>query len=176
MTGATGATGPTGPTGPNVAADGFSGLTSLTTSASTQLTGFSVASPYFNNGTFNPATGNFTIPTTGRYSIKATINYATTAALGISLGAGVNPTFVVRRTTAPVTNLITGLFPILNVSIVLVLTLRAVLGSGTVTLAGDVQLNAGDVIGLFYEANGLTLSLNIGGTTPGVVWSMHRIL
>jgi hypothetical protein len=71
--------------------------------------------------------------------------------------------------------LISGLFPILNVSIVLVLTLRAVLGSGTVTLAGDVELNAGDEIGLFYESNGLSISLNLGGGTGGVVWSIHKI-
>ncbi|MEK3731054.1 MULTISPECIES: hypothetical protein [Paenibacillus] len=44
------------------------------------------------------------------------------------------------------------------------------------TLGGDVELNAGDVIGLFYEANGLTIPLNIGGPTPGIVWSMHRIV
>nr|WP_083938155.1 hypothetical protein [Paenibacillus daejeonensis] len=121
-------------------------------------------------------TGNFTVPVTGRYSIQATINYATTAALTISLGPGVNPSFAVRRISAPVTDLINGLFPILNVNILLLLTLRAVLGSGTVTLAGDVLLNAGDVIGLFYESNGLAVSLNLGGTTPGIVWSIHRIV
>ena len=58
------------------------------------------------------------------------------------------------------------------------LTIRAVLGSGTVTLAGEVQLNAEDTIGLFYEANGLTLSINLGTTSsnsPGIVWSCHRI-
>ncbi|GBF74819.1 hypothetical protein PA598K_03187 [Paenibacillus sp. 598K] len=140
------------------------------------MTGFSVANPYYNNGTFNPSLGNFTVPTTGRYSIKATINYATTAALTASIGPGINPNFVVRRTNSPVTDLVTGLFPILNVNILLGLSLRAILGSGTVTLAGDVQLNAGDIIGLFYEANGLTIAINIGGGSPGVVWSMHRIL
>ncbi|ANY70939.1 hypothetical protein BBD42_23390 [Paenibacillus sp. BIHB 4019] len=58
----------------------------------------------------------------------------------------------------------------------MLLTLRAVLGSGEVTLAGEVTLNAGDVVGLFYNANGLTIALNIGnGTTNGVVWSMHEI-
>ncbi|WP_234973040.1 hypothetical protein [Paenibacillus vortex] len=58
----------------------------------------------------------------------------------------------------------------------LVLTLRAVLGNGAVTLAGDVQLNAGDVVGLFYDANGLTISLNLGGaTSSGIVWSIFRL-
>lgn len=35
----------------------------------------------------------------------------------------------------------------------------------------------GDIIGLFYEADGLTISLNLGGVTnAGIVWSVHRIL
>ncbi|MEJ9216916.1 hypothetical protein P4H46_01625 [Paenibacillus glucanolyticus] len=56
------------------------------------------------------------------------------------------------------------------------MTLRAVLGNGAVTLAGDVQLNAGDVVGLFYDANGLTISLNLGGaTSSGIVWSIFRL-
>ena len=63
----------------------------------------------------------------------------------------------------------------MNVNVAL-LTLRAVLGSAAVTLAGDVTLNAGDVIGLFYDADGLTLTLNLGGgTSSGIVWSIHQI-
>lgn len=137
---------------------------------------WSTASPYFSDPNFNAVTGNYTVPVTGRYAIKATINYATTAVLSITLGAAVNPAFVVQRTSPIATALITGLFPVLNVNIALVLTLRAILGSGTVTLAGDVTLNAGDVIGLFYAANGLTLSLNLGsGATNGIVWSIHEL-
>jgi hypothetical protein len=94
----------------------------------------------------------------------------------VSLGAGINPAFTVRRTSPTVTDLISGLFPLLNVNVALVLTLRAVLGNGAVTLAGDVQLNAGDVVGLFYDANGLTISLNLGGATAsGIVWSIFRL-
>lgn len=71
--------------------------------------------------------------------------------------------------------LVNGLLPILNISVTL-LTLRAVLGSGAVTLAAKVALNAGDVIGLFYAANGLTITLNLGiGTTNGIVWSVHEL-
>ncbi|WP_339300435.1 hypothetical protein MKY92_09725 [Paenibacillus sp. FSL R5-0623] len=70
-------------------------------------------------------------------------------AIALSLGARVNPAFLVQRTSPTVTTLVSGLLPVLNVAITL-LTLRAVLGSGSVTLAVEVALNAGDVIGLFY--------------------------
>ncbi|WP_305037774.1 hypothetical protein [Polycladospora coralii] len=121
-------------------------------------------------------TGDFTVPTTGRYSISATINYETTAAISVSLGAGIDPSFVVRRTSPVVTDLVSGLFPVFNVDIVALLTLRTILGNGLVTLAGEVELDAGDVIGLFYEADGLTVSLDLGGSvTPGIIWSIHQI-
>ncbi|MFR2485512.1 MAG: hypothetical protein ACLTAC_19335 [Hungatella sp.] len=174
--GVTGPTGPTGATGPTATSEGFSAfLSTASVSASSQLTGWSVATPYFNSGNFNPATGNYTVPATGRYIIEATINYATTAVITIALGAGINPAFVVQRSSPTVTSLITGLFPILNVNIALILSLRTILGSGTVTLAGEVQLNAGDIIGLYYVANGLTIGLNLGGSGSGIVWSVNQI-
>ena len=174
--GITGPTGPTGATGPTATSEGFSAfLSTASVSASSQLTGWSVAAPYFNSGNFDPATGNYTVPATGRYIIEATINYATTAVITIALGAGINPAFVVQRSSPTVTSLITGLFPILNVNIALILSLRTILGSGTVTLAGEVQLNAGDIIGLYYVANGLTIGLNLGGSGSGIVWSVNQI-
>ncbi|WP_235616399.1 hypothetical protein [Lysinibacillus parviboronicapiens] len=146
----------------------------MNVNSSTTISNWSVASPYFTTPAFNPTTGVFTVPTTGRYAFEATINYSTVAALSISLGAGINPSFAIRRNAT--TNLISGLFPVLNVNVALVLTLRAVLGNGTVTLAGEVNLNAGDAIDLFYEANGLTIALNLGGAdSGGIVWSCHRI-
>lgn len=176
-TGATGVTGATGPTGPNFAAEGFSAfLSTVIMSSNSQLTNWSVASPYYGNANFNPTTGNYTVPVTGRYSIAATINYTTTAAINVGLGAGINPYFVVQRTSPTATNLVTGLLPILNANVALVLSLRAVLGNGTVTLAGEVSLTAGNIVGLYYVANGMTISLNIGnGASNGVVWSMHEI-
>ncbi|WP_397340649.1 hypothetical protein [Paenibacillus qinlingensis] len=120
-------------------------------------------------------TGNFTAPTTGRYTILATINYATTAAVSVSIGAGVNPFFAVQRTSPSAFNLVSGYLPILNVNVALVLTLRAVLGTGEITLAGDVILTAGDVVGLFYNAAGLAITINIGNAAAGVVWSIHQI-
>ncbi len=141
----------------------------------TQLANWSVTTPYYDGTGFNEVSGSYTVPATGKYSISATINYSTTAVLTVSLGAGINPAFVVRRTSSPVTDLIRGLFPILDVNVLLVLTLRAILGSGTVTLAGEVQLGAGDVIGFFYVANGLTVALSLGGASSGIIWSMHRM-
>lgn len=177
LTGATGITGATGATGTIVGIDGFSAfLPALSTATSIQLAGWTVTPPYYDSATFDEATGNFTVPTTGRYTINATINYSTAAALSISLEEGVNPAFVVQRTSPTTTQLISGLFPVLNVNVALVLTLRAILGNGTVTLTGDLELTAGDVIGLFYAANGLTAALDLGGAgTPGIVWSIHRI-
>ena len=135
-----------------------------------------MASPYYDSATFDEVTGNYTVPATGVYSISATINYSTTAAITVNLGAGIDPAFVVRRTAPVVTDLITGLFPVLNVDILLLLTLRTILGNGTVTLAGEVELDAGDVIGLFYEADGLTVSLDLGGDgDQGIVWSIIRL-
>ncbi|MGO4730139.1 hypothetical protein [Paenibacillus sp. 2KB_22] len=43
-------------------------------------------------------------------------------------------------------------------------------------MAVEVALNAGDVIGLFYAANGLTITLNLGSdATNGIYWSVHEI-
>ncbi|MDU4962582.1 MAG: hypothetical protein E6X17_18155, partial [Sporomusaceae bacterium] len=174
--GATGVTGATGATGPNIAEEGFAAfLPTLAVSGATQLNNWTVSSPYFSSGSFNPVTGQYTVPATGVYSISATINYSTTVALSVGIGASVNPAFVVRRIAPSTTDLITGLFPILNVA-ALVLNLRAILGSGTVTLSGEVLLNAGDAIALVYEPSGLTLSLNLGSSTSsGVLWSVYRL-
>jgi hypothetical protein len=170
------AAGATGATGPEVTTEGFSAfLSTVALSASSQLTGWTVTTPYFDSATFNETTGDYTVPATGVYIVQATINYTTTAAITISLGAGTNPAFVVRRTSPTVTDLITGLFPLLNVNVALVLTLRTILGNGTITLAGEVELNAGDVIGLFYEADGLTVALDLGGAGSGINWSINRL-
>ncbi|MNP10868.1 hypothetical protein D3C76_1030320 [compost metagenome] len=156
--------------------EGFAAfLPTFTTAASTQLTGWTVTTPYFTSATFDPTTGIYTVPATGRYNIEATINFATTAAITISLGAGIDPALTVRRITPTTTDLISGLFPLLNVNVALVLTLRAILGSGTVTLAGEVELTAGDTVGLFYEADGLTIPLDLGGGAPGTIWSINRL-
>ena len=183
LQGDTGPTGPeglqgiqgdTGPTGPNYAEDSFSAFKgALNISGSTQITNWTITSPYYGSDAFDASTGNYTVPATGRYSIKATIGYSTSAAITGSIGSS-NPAFRVTRTLPTSTDLVSGLFPLLNVNII-ALNLRAILGSGTVTLAGDVSLNSGDVIGLYYASDGLTLTLNLGGSNGGMLWSIHRI-
>ena len=137
---------------------------------------WTVSDPYYNLAGFNAATGIFTAPVTGYYAYKVNINYNTSAAITAQLGGGVDPAFVLRRTNAPIVNLTSGNFPLVNVSIALVLTLRAILGNGQVNLTGDFHLNAGDSIALIYVADGLTLTLTLGGQNPpGIVYSCFLI-
>jgi len=147
-------------------------LSSLTVNANSAINGYNTL--YADGTGLNAGAGTYTVPTTGRYSISATINYSTTAAITVGLGAGVNPRIALRVNG---TETLSGLFPILNVNVALVLTLRAILGSGTVVIAGDVPLNAGDVLDLQYVASGLGINLNLGGTgtTNGIVWSVRKL-
>lgn len=172
-----GPTGPTGPPGPALAETGFSARRAPSTfSSDGQLTNWTITSPNYGDPGFDPVAGTFTVPVTGRYSIKAVISYATTAAINASIGGTINPAFVVRRISPTPTDLISALFPLLNINIVGLLPIRVILGNGTVTLVGDVELNAGDVIGIFYVADGLTVNIDIGGTTDtATVWSMFRL-
>jgi hypothetical protein len=82
----------------------------------------------------------------------------------------VDPAFVVRRVSPVATDLASGQIPILNVNVPLVLTLRTAVDNASVAFAEVVQLNAGDVIGLFYDADGFTSALTITGE-----WSMARV-
>ena len=149
-------------------------ISAATMNASGQFINWTVTAPWYGHPNFNAATGVFTIPSTGRYAISATINYVTTAAVSISLGPGINPYFAVQRTSPVVTELITGLLPVLNISAIV--TLRGLLGNGCVTLAGDVSLNAGDTIVLVYNATGATVTLQLGNSgANGIFWSVHRI-
>ena len=156
---------------------GFSGtISNVSVTNSTTLTGWTTTTPFYNSGSFNPTTGLFTVPATGTYAITATINYKTSAAISVTLGAGVDPYFEIKRTSPTTTSLLQGYLPILNVNVALILTLRALLGNADVSLAGTVNLNAGDVISLSYNPNGLLIAITLGGTLgSGVVWSVTRI-
>ncbi len=136
-----------------------------------------MTSPYFDSGNFDEATGDYTVPADGRYSIEVTLNY-TTAPITATIGTA-EPTIVVQRTSPTTDDLISGYFPVLNIDVALVLTIRAILGNGLVTLAGEVELAAGDVIGLFYVSDTLALTLNLGAAVspggPGIFWSILRM-
>lgn len=180
-TGSIGPTGPTGPTGSSPSQDGFSAFINLqTTSNTVQLNNWIVTPPYYDSPTFNQATGNFTVPATGRYAIKATINYSTNTRISSQIGQNTNPYFAVRRTSSPSTDLIRGNFPIIDINMTSPsINLRTILRNGDIVLAGDVELNVGDVIGLFYVSDGLNLLLRLGGNgnnqQSGIVWSMHEL-
>ncbi len=176
-TGAQGATGPQGPPGfVGLAAAHIDGFSAFVTSpspvaADTQLTNWSTGDPYFPGAGFDPVSGTYTVPVTGKYAVKATINYSTVTSA--SIAAGVSPSFVVRRTSPATAELLTGVMPILDV---VASGIRAVLDTATVVLTGDVRLSAGDVVGVFYIADGLNVSVLLGGAgSAGIVWSMSLL-
>jgi len=154
----------------------FSTAANVSGTSDVQLSGFSTTDPYYTGTGLNAATGAYTVPATGKYCISATINYATTTAITTQLGAGSSPAFTLRRTSPAVSDLVASNFPVLDVNVALLLTLRTILGRGSVTLSADLQLTSGDVIALFYIPNGLNLTLNlVTAPNPGVVWSVHSL-
>jgi len=140
----------------------------------TTIGGWTTTSPYYGDASFNTVTGVFTVPTTGKYAFKVEINYALAAALTAQIGAGVDPSFAIQRAGV---NLLVGIVSLLNVNIAVVLTLRAILGNNSISLLGDLLLTAGDAITLVFTADGLLITLNLGGAgvTPGLVWSVHKL-
>ncbi|MCW3790397.1 stalk domain-containing protein [Paenibacillus sp. LS1] len=167
--GPAGPQGDPGPAGTSFTSEGFSVTrTKYSINSSTLFSNWSEASPYYGSPTFNPATGIFTAPDTGRYAIHATVNYKIDAPINVSMGREIDPVFTVKKNGN--IDLIKGYMPFLDVNIALVLTMRTVLGSATVTLTGDVELQAGDQVGLYYEADGLPI-----GFSTDIVWSIHRL-
>ncbi|QAT48319.1 hypothetical protein EQM14_00190 [Caproiciproducens sp. NJN-50] len=156
---------------PNASAEGFSAaLPSFAVSSSTVLSGWTVTSPYFSSSSFNAASGNYTAPATGLYAMQATVNYVTNTAITISLGNDINPFFVIRRTSPAAAQLISGLLPIVNIS-VLALSIRGILGSSAVTLTGVVSLTKGDVVSLYYNSDGMSVAF----TLTDSFWSAYRL-
>ncbi|MCR8657400.1 stalk domain-containing protein [Paenibacillus endoradicis] len=164
-----GPAGAQGPAGTSFTTEGFSASgTTSSIASSTQFTNWSDTSPYYASPEFDPVTGIFTVPATGKYAIHATVNYKTNAPVSISLGGDVDPMFTVKKNSD--TDLIKGYMPILDVNMALILSMRTILSSATVTLSGDVALQAGEQVGLYYEADNLTL-----GFSTDIVWSIHRL-
>jgi hypothetical protein len=155
---------------PDVFGEGFSAYkSSLTVSADTTITNWNVASPYFSGSNFNETTGFYSVPKTGVYQTQAVISYST-GTITSQLGAN-SPTFIIKRTSPAANDLVTGKLPVLDVSILALLTLKTLLSSSTVTLAGTLQLTQGDAIGLLYNANNLTLTL----TLQNILWAIYPL-
>jgi hypothetical protein len=151
-------------------------LNTTNLSGSATLINWFAPAPWFAGEYFNTATGTFTAPASGTYHITATINYRTTAAISISLGAGVDPAFeLVRTSGGNPSTLNRGMFPVMNVNIVLVLTMRSIMATGSVNMNGVYQLQQGDVITLNYNADGLTIPFDIGGGELPVTFTVTKV-
>lgn len=122
----------------------------------------------------NAAAGTYTVQATGIYRISAVVNYSTTAAISASIVGTIDPKITFRVNGVET---LSGLFPVLNVNVALILSLKAILGSGTVVISGDVPLTVNDVLDLQYVADGLGVAINLGGTstTNGIVWSVRKL-
>jgi len=153
---------------------GFSATkNSLTANGVTQLTGFTVKK---NNGNgFNGAQGTFTAPKKGIYKVSAVVNYKTTATINANLGAGTQPYLVIRKTQPTTSDLLKSYFNVVNVNI-LIINLNVILGSGNITITGDVELEQGDTVALVFEPGGLNLNLDLGASVEnGINWSIWKV-
>jgi len=156
---------------PNILQEGFSAFkASLTTSGDTGITDWSTAFPSFASNNFNAVTGIYTVPITGVYAIQATVNYVTTSAISTQLGVNITPSITVRKTTPTQSDLVSGLLPIFYTNL-LVLSLRTILSSSSITLTDVVQLTKGDTLTLFYNSDGMSLSLSFENTQ----WAVYRV-
>lgn len=155
---------------------GFSALiTGRIVNGSTQFNNWQIVTPpRYNFGGFNPTTGVFTVPSTGIYSVNATIYYIMNT-VACETPNGIFPFFSVRNVNNG-NYLISGLLPVLHVSLGVRGELRSILNAATVTLADNLLLSARDNIALTYEADSLDIALEIGNRRPpGIVWSIEKL-
>lgn len=156
---------------PNILQVGFSAYKdSMGVTDDTMLSNWSNSYPEFSGNYFNASSGIYTVPRSGVYAAQATISYATNSAISTQLGAGITPSFVIKKTTPTTESLVVGEFPIFNTSL-LILSLRTILANSTITLTDVVQLTQGDTLGLFYSSDGLALPL----TLRTVQWSVFPL-
>lgn len=156
---------------PNILQEGFSAYkASLGASDDIMITNWSAAPPAFASGSFSAVNGIYTVPVTGVYAAQATISYVTDSAISTQLGTSVTPTFVMRKFAPTVSDLLVGELPVFYTSL-LVLNLRTILASSTVTLSGVLQLTKGDTLGLYYDADGLSEAL----TLQNIRWAVYRL-
>jgi hypothetical protein len=120
--------------------------------------------PYYNDGNFNTATGVYTVPVLGVYDIEVMIPYSSPEEVPY---IDFMPGFAIARNGA---NVMWG-------DIIDYGSYRRTTRVGTVALAGQLILTAGDVIILRYVANGHTANYYFGPSADRpVVWSIRQIL
>lgn len=144
-------------------------ISSVNLNANATLTNWTGTGMFFNDLSINTSTGVFTVPRTGKYSFKININYLTPV-LTVQLGASTNPSFILRRTSPTADNMLTCNFPVLDVNILLLITLRVMLRRSHISIVGDLNLNAGDTIDIFYNADGFPTTINCN-----VNWSIKEL-
>lgn len=154
LRGATGIQGPTGSPGTisSFSVSNFMPLLNIGAPAEdTTITGFTApaVAPFYSSINFNAITGQYTVPSTGKWSIKALVNYFTGP---ITIPTTIAPTLAIQVNGVDV---IIAFFPVLDV-IVPGINLRTMLGEASVSLEGDLLLNAGDILQIVYHPNGST--------------------
>jgi hypothetical protein len=128
---------------------------------------WNTAAPYYNDGGFNATTGVSTVPASGIYEIDATIPYSTYTNNSIS---GPIPGFVVMLNGT--TTILRGDMPCYYNGVA-----RYTVVDSTVTMTGQVFLNAGDQITLRYLADGSSSAYDFGPTAARpAIWSMRRLV
>jgi hypothetical protein len=170
-TGATGATGATGPSGTGSVS--FSATLSnftLEGLGDTQLSNWSTSFPFYPGTGFTESTGTFVAPATGKYTIKMVLPYqAPTSTL--NLGSGVSPLFQINQTFPASSILLSNNLPVIDVNLGSPVIFRTLINTAYVVLEGDVLLNVGDNLNVFYISTeiGTNLTLN------DAVWSMFSL-
>jgi len=167
-----GDTGPIGPTGPQgiQGVPGRDGLPGPIDGATLPLglvpplviqalTGWTTAGQP-TSPAFNAATGTYTAPATGAYLISVTATAGPNAAVTTNAGAG---QYLALQLLRNGTQLEERRFPMFDVNVPLVLTLRAPLRDGQVQIERLVQLNAGDTI-VTRLSNQLGMTIDVGAS------------
>lgn len=154
LRGLTGPQGPTGPAGP--AGSSFAVQTSFSAVASsTSITGnqqivfFNTDNlPFYGDSAFNGLTGTYTVPITGKYSIKIIANI-----IIIQVSEEGHPQFVVMVNSSETLSALLTYNASTDNSVRVLQT--------SVVIAGDLLLNSGDVVRLFFTTNGTALKNDI---------------
>ncbi|QRQ99431.1 hypothetical protein [Dyadobacter sandarakinus] len=158
--------------GSNAPAIGFSAVGTTSSQSTAGAINASWFIRYINQGSLDVSTSTYTVPQNGLYKVSAKLNYVQPTASTVSLGAGVDPNIQVRVNGSEVGR---SLFPIYNVNIALVLTLRTMVNTGTLVFDDVLSLNQNDQLGLYYDNDGYTAAIELGSSSNGITWTVMRI-